>query len=1104
MNHADFERNEKLVAQATRTSDEQRRIFTFSILNNVFTKSPWHQPLHFSFIATEFLHHRKAAPNLHENEVKSKQNVFLPALFSGNSHQARYLWRCNVMVLDYDQGADVLFEALKSSADLNGWAYLWYTSANHGVYAYPKRTRLRLIFLLNSWLSSGLEGAAEYTTLHGIVNADLEKTFGCRVDPSSAQVTQPYTYGIYNPAATDAPTRGWKKGRLLNVAEMLKPYRAERAALGVAKDDTWSSMARPVKKRTISDVVATRGKPQVSSLAEVEAALDYIEFDELEHRSKHAVLVALFTGFGDDAHDAAKTWYGKDDAEFERQWKSAQVPKDKAVGLEYIFKLAILFGYTPGVQFLPGVSTKAALRNYVSNISENWDPARGEFPENPHHEIIGRDIASAAGTLQASDKAVARYFGTGNGEFDFTFLWIAARTSLHPDELVSLPFASEKVQDAFKRRFAAYRERRLSYSRLSKSAITKTIPENHFFPEHRHQVNVSAMGSKKSENIIPEVISYANERGWGVLVLGNRVSTIEYTHRNTNLIAAQAGYDWKTTFYKDVIQQVTTPQFDYLLCVINSLAHPRFSSFLQRKLIVVMDEFAQVLATLVYGKFTGKDGSVEAVTLALRNVLRSAEYVVCMDASATQFYIDLLKELLGVDDIPVYAVEAPVLSQIEVRYGWDSGGNSNSRDRVIERMVYLLNEGQQFMAAFESRKKLYDVRSALELLGKKQKRYFNISTFTSDPTVDRKRFLEDSRQVFDSSSAFLFSPALTSGISNKNPAYEDTLAIFGGEVLTAVDLEQMLFRDRPVKRMMLALRAQYRKPDIDQVRFFYKQPDLDGAILHASISDRIQDYRRVEMDHNLRTLLWRLEERGAKITRMQSEKKKISASGIRLEDGKQANMHSVLNARALEPDEYEVDRKEIEAGAVASRFEPAELEAHGIRRVFKLRGGANAEPISDDYYRLYYRDQNLATKFQLRACLVGIMEANEVRRFSQPKNACQYLYRPMLRLWQTGLNQAESSVLNALEKGTWTDDLNTTVAHAIKAAKAELENRSDTALLVPKSFANLKNGSRLTDAQIADAAKRFKKYLVPRAGDAQIWLEATRRWMKDLEAVKGF
>jgi len=206
--------------------------------------------------------------------------------------------------------------------------------------------------------------------------------------------------------------------------------------------------------------------------------------------------------------------------------------------------------------------------------------------------------------------------------------------------------------------------------------------------------------------------------------------------------------------------------------------------------------------------------------------------------------------------------------------------------------------------------------------------------------------------------------------------------------------------------------------------------------------------------------------------------------------------------------EYQDDVDARESGAIALRYSREELEAYEVQNVFRIRhtiivnadAATPAEPITEQHVAICRRTRNLMPRFWMRGCLFDLMDSTgRPKQFPQHRNGCQRLYRAMARLWAAGLNNDESGVRDALTEGEWSTRLDSTVALALKASKSELLAQPETGRLIPTSWAGLKSGSRLTDEQVADAVKKFKDHFVPPKKEAEIWLDSTVRWSRDLE-----
>ncbi|WP_157376815.1 hypothetical protein [Burkholderia ubonensis] len=562
------------------------RKYPITWLNNV-GHSPGHfEPYSLGQIWQEICTHTKAVPNVHDKAVKAKQNLFIPAEFrnpdgsSPKSRQRKLFYCARMGVADIDLNGKALYDALNSQdangeSILFGWTYLGYTSPNFGLESYPEheRYRIRLIFPFNRTVRS----ADEFERVMKGIAKNLSNKFGCIVDATSFEVTQPYTYGIFNPDSSADPCNWKHNGERVDVDTILAATPEYKSA-----DYKPEAFQLPILSHFSHD-----------GFNELVEALKYINLPCSSHEVhlvRHKILRCIWQNLGTDGESIARAWYpGKD---FEKEWRSVQGEQRQRFDISYLFAIARKNGYSP--ENKPTLTTKRALDDYISRAEQReLEQAIDEFEvkHNQHFETTVKDIVSPNSRPSKMDQRLAKYFGTGDEIYDFAFLRLAMRTKIHLPEFRSLTISSSRIKEEFSRWFEKQKQNALSTLRMPADQI-EIIPENRFDPERKIQAIVSPYGTQKTRKIIPAAVDWAHENGYGSLLINDRTFAVKSIRDTVNSIGEHTGKPWYIELYAQVKERKDSGDFDHLACCVNSIAHPAFEGFMKRPLVVVIDEFA--------------------------------------------------------------------------------------------------------------------------------------------------------------------------------------------------------------------------------------------------------------------------------------------------------------------------------------------------------------------------------------------------------------------------------------------------------------------------------------------------------------------------------
>lgn len=1054
------------------------RKYPITWLNNASDSPGWFDARTLKQIWQEICTHTKAVPNAQDKKVKVNQNLFLPVELrnpdgsSPSKRDASRFYRSNLLVVDIDVNGKHLCQALNDQNQdvesiLFGWMYLAYTSANFGLEIYPEneRHRIRLIFTLNRYVTK----ADEYKRLHQGVARKLEEKFGCIVDVSSLKVTQPYTYGIYNPDSPAAP-RNWKHpGKRIDVDTIL---------------------ATVPEEETVELPTSTNLFPP-TDLSDLVEALKYIDLPGSSyevHLARHKILRCIWQNLGANGESVARMWYqGKD---FEKEWRSVQGKQRQQFEPAYIFAIARENGYSSTSKAT--LASKRDLDDYVSRLERReleLTTDEFEIANNPKFKIITKDIVPLNSKPSKVDWRLARYFGMGDDIYDFAFLRLSMRTRVHLSELRSLALASPKVKEEFSRWFEKQKQDALSVLRIPADQVT-IIPENRFDPKLKVQAIVSGYGTQKTRKVVPAAVDWAHENGYGSLLINDRMFSVKSIRDTVNSIGKQTGRLWGIELYEQVKERKNPGGFDHLACCINSIAHPAFEEFMKRPLVVVIDEFAQVLSALQYGEFL-RGASVAAVTLTLRNVLRNAVRIVVMDANCTEFHLGLLRMLLGRDvEIPVFSTKSKPLN-LRVEYGFNVGGNKIYRDRVTEEIIECYEAGEKCMVPVESKNLAYELDGLI-----KSQTNARVIIITGDKSEEKNALFKSksANEFFADYDVVIHTSAISSAVSVELKNFTTVCGFYGGYALTPTSISQMNARARSAVRLFLSLDAQGKRQPDTMAHTYRENDDPEGVELHKEISRKLRKFREREMEYCQQTVLWYLEERGATVEPMIIDNKSYLDD---LKDERNAQRKKIadgiIGARPISEYEY----KRYEKGELFLTH--AEIERHKICRVLKIEA---SESVTKQHLSLYRSDRQLVRAFMARACLLFDVDETPVNgRLPNNSEPIWRVLRPVLALRKAlrkiGAANVETQLQRAIRTGKWSEIDAQALSKAIRKCARELRKRQETAFLVPDNLRS-EQRSALTPDQQREIVRRVRQLFVPAEKYAAICLEATNRYMQPL------
>lgn len=1054
------------------------RKYPITWLNNASDSPGWFDARTLKQIWQEICTHTKAVPNAQDKEVKVNQNLFLPVELrnpdgsSPSKRDASRFYRSNLLVVDIDVNGKHLCQALNDQNQdvesiLFGWMYLAYTSANFGleIYLENERHRIRLIFTLNRYVTK----ADEYKRLHQGVARKLEEKFGCIVDVSSLKVTQPYTYGIYNPDSPAAP-RNWKHpGKRIDVDTIL---------------------ATVPEEETVELPTSTNLFPP-TDLGDLVEALKYIDLPGSSyevHLARHKILRCIWQNLGANGESVARVWYqGKD---FEKEWRSVQGEQRQRFEPAYIFAIARTNGYSPA--YKPTLKTKRSLDDYISRTEQyefEQEVDELEVRHNTNFEIVIKDIVSLNSKPSKMDHRLAKYFGTGDDIYDFAFLRLAMRAKMHLSELRSLALASPKIKEEFSRWFEKQKQDALSVLRMPADQVT-IIPENRFDPKLKVQAIVSGYGTQKTRKVVPAAVDWAHNNVYGSLLINDRMFAVKSIRDTANEIGKQTGKPWHIELYEQVKERKNPGTFDHLACCVNSIAHPAFEEFMRRPLVVVIDEFAQVLAALQYGEFV-KGASVAAVTLTLRNVLRNAVRIIVMDANCTTFHLDLLQMLLGRDvEIPVFSTKSKPLN-LHVEYGFNAGSNKIYRDRVIEEIIDCYKSDEKCMVPVESKDLAYELEAVI-----KSQTNAKIAVITGYKSREKNDLFrsKSANDFFANYDVVIHTSAISSAVSVELKDFGTTCGFYGGYALTPTSISQMDARARSAVRLFLSLDTHGKRQPDSIMHSYSDMDDLEGVELHKEISRKLCEFRALEMKYCQQAVLWHLEERGATVEPMIIDNTSYLDE---LKDERNAQRKKIadeiVNAKPVNKYDYECHEK----GEL--HLTHAEIERYKICRVFKIEA---SESVTNQHLILYRSDRQLVRGFMARACFLLDIEKNPVSgRLPNNSEPIWRVLRPVLALRKAlqkiGAANVETQLQRAIRTGNWSEIDAQALSKAIRKCARELRKRQETAFLVPDDLKSERR-SALTPDQEREIVRRVRKLFVPAESYTAISMEATNRYMQPL------
>lgn len=1040
----------------------------------------------FKEIWERFCQHEKSVSDINDPEIKRRQRMFIPSEFrdknggrASKRDRARF-YQSKMCVIDIDTNGKQLFEALNAQdpdaeSILFGWLYLGYTSANFGLPDYPeeKQYRLRLIFPFGRTVYK----ADEYRRVVRAISNKLVSKFGCEVDPSSEKVTQAFTFGIFNPASQFAP-RNWKhNGKRINVDEMLV----------LVPDES-----KPKKAKL--PFLSSNALTSDSELDEVAHALKYIgdvegkDHDIRQFRLK--ILRCLFGNFDAACESVARDWYPGNN--FDREWDGVQRTNWKnQFETTYIFAIARKNPDYRPLKTLRSLTTKRDLVEYIGN-KEKQDAG---MKENPDYKTIVKDIISANSKPKKVDYQLAKFYGTGDEHYDLAFLRVAMKNKFDLSELRSMQFASAAVQTELTDWFEMRKQAALDSIRIPWDERT-IVQENCFNPDLPIQAIVSDYGTQKTRKIVTAAVDWAHENGYGSLILNERMYAVKAICDTINAIGRNSDKDWKVEFYEHVKERKNPGNVNRLACCLPSIAHQAFHNLMQKPLVVIIDEVAQVLSSLVYGQYLKSEkshgASVAQVTLTLRRILQNAVRIVIMDANCTMFHLDLLKMILDRDvEIPIFSTP-PVPLDRRVEYGFNVGGNRDYQDVVMAEVFRCIENGEKCAIPVESKDHAYRLKDLIERLASDVK----IAVITGEKS-EEKSALFKSKSVNDFFSQYdvvIHTSAISAAVSVELPEYTTVCGFFGGYALTPTYILQMIARLRKANRVFLSLDIHgHRQPDI--VSHIYRESDdVLGIELHKTVIEKICAHRVQEMACPLHTVLWYLQERDAHVQALEINNADGYLDDLKDErnDNRKKYDNAIINATPLSEDDYK------RSGREEYYLPHAEIERYRICHIFKIKMN---ESVTLQHLYLCRKDRTLRKKFMVRACLLYLNENgdNPVKgRLPDGSDSIFRVLKPVRELCKNMSDSLIKQLQRAIRTGIWLDIDEAALCKAVLASARFLKEQVATAMLIPHDLNTLQR-SRLTDAQQHAIIVKFKRVFLPDEKDAALCLEATKRYMEPLQ-----
>lgn len=233
-----------------------------------------------------------------------------------------------------------------------------------------------------------------------------------------------------------------------------------------------------------------------------------------------------------------------------------------------------------------------------------------------------------------------------------------------------------------------------------------------------------------------------------------------------------------------------------LAITINSIIHLSFEQFLDKSQSLFIDEYTQVLRSIMTG--TVQDESRRQTHQKLSKLMNKAHYTYIADADLNAIALDEIGRVTN-NTVPIFVMTLPKQNQSEQIYQFHHYQKTRLAMSAFQQTIEdAIEQNEKLYIVSDSRKKIAELSEKLKKLAIKPL----IITAESVRTIESQAFLTnpDSYLEKEKPDIVIVSPAVQSGLSIESTYFNRLFGIYTGTVTPTV-FNQMLQRVRaPIPR----------------------------------------------------------------------------------------------------------------------------------------------------------------------------------------------------------------------------------------------------------------------------------------------------------------
>ncbi|WP_168540699.1 plasmid replication protein, CyRepA1 family [Anabaena sp. UHCC 0253] len=364
-----------------------------------------------------------------------------------------------------------------------------------------------------------------------------------------------------------------------------------------------------------------------------------------------------------------------------------------------------------------------------------------------------------------------------------------------------------------------------------------------------------------------------------------------------------------------------------------------------QEFILILDEIEQVLNSIQTN--TNLKGQVRlTVKTKLEWLIRNATYVICSDKDLSDITLNYVEQIRG-DGKKTFIIQSTELKGVNLKP--ITIDFSKRKDNVLTRLIEDAKAGKKLIVPCENKSDLLAIEQMLIKAGVTN--IFSAHGNNSNET-DIKLIIESIDKYYTDYQIFLYTMTLGTAVSLDKHHFDKLYAFLSGDVLSAAEQSQMLFRYRPdivkevwvspkkrtteivVENLMLNLVSKRVETDniicsIDDINKLYDLGIVPNARLEISEDDipwikhklAIIARKNASLANPSRTLITVLEESGFNLEFRNDEENEKTIEGEEHKEQKKEikdkNDEAIANAKILSDEEFEVAQKN--AGSLSKK-----------------------------------------------------------------------------------------------------------------------------------------------------------------------------------------